>query len=868
MRKEINFCFLLLAMSILVLDLPAQMLMERLDRAAVAIRQDQGYYITWRLLGNEPWETEFNVYRGATRLNDVPVSQTTTFFDPEAPLNSQYTIRALRNGNELSPSAPARLINLTQGANAGYFDIPINRPGRGTNGGNYSPNDASAGDLNGDGQYDLVLKWDPDNAKDNSQSGITDNVYLDGYTLDGEHLWRIDLGPNIRAGAHYTQFLVYDFDGNGKAEIMVKTAPGTKDASGNYIEKGPASTADHTKKYRNGSGYILSGPEYLTVFDGETGRELATAEYWPVRGNVSNWGDNYGNRLDRYNATVAYVDGQRPTAIFQRGYYTRLTLAAWNWRDGELTRAWTFDSNDSGNGAYKGQGNHSIHVIDANGDGLQDIVTGSSVISGTGKGMHTTGMGHGDACHVSFMKKDDPRPMIFMCHESGGHGVSLRYADNGEMVFNNRASGDIGRGCAAELDSGKPGFKFWGSGGLGLYDLEGSKVGSIPSSTNFVIWWDGTLSRNLMNSNRIDQWSLKTNYGTRLLTADDASSNNGSKSTPTLQADLFGDWREEVILRRNSNTALRVYTSTMPTQHKLFTLMHDPVYRVAISWQNSSYNQPPHPGFYLASDMEFPQKAPSVTLLSGYYRGSGSLIKDLMVNDIENSGKWIIADSLGETGSVFGNETLFAHGIPDYLIGQEWIKTSTQSKTWKEGAILAQFTLTKDAVISVFHNRDIEPTPEWLAGFERKEVSITVSSPTNREQTLQLYEKSCTAGEEVILGVNTIDGNPDIQMYFVVAREKNETSSALFHSVNPSLKVYPSLCRNSATIEYALGRDQGLQLEIFNLNGKKIRTLDSGYKSTGSHKILLDISTFQAGMYLVRLVTSCGMQQQRFWVLR
>jgi rhamnogalacturonan endolyase len=589
----------------------AQMQVEDLKRGLIAVRQGNGYYLSWRLLGHEPSDTAFHVYRGDQRINDEPITQGTIFPDRKAPLNSIYTVRALREDQELPASEPARLIHQTQGLHAGYFDIPLQRPEPGRHGGAYTANDASVGDLTGDGHYEIVLKWQPSNARDNAQQGVTDRVLLDGYTLDGNHLWRIDLGPNIRAGAHYTQFMVYDFDGNGRAELMVKTAPGTRDGTGRFLRHGPAADADHGREARNRHGYILEGPEYLTVFDGRTGAELATVDYVPARGRVSAWGDDYGNRGDRFLAGVAYVDGQRPSAIFCRGYYTRMVLVAWDWRDGQLTRRWTFDTDRPpyNNGRWRGQGNHQLAVVDANQDGKHDIVYGSAVIASDGRGMHTTGYGHGDALHATHMVKGDPIPKIFMPHEVGSYGVTLRHADTGEFLFDVRRDGDIGRGVAAELDPEVPGFKFWAASRLGLFDLQGHVVGRIPSSINHVIWWDGELSRELLDRNQITKWSVRQQRGTRLLDAQGALSINGTKANPNLQVDLFGDWREEVIFRTDDHRHLRVYTTTMPTSYRLVTLMHDPVYRVAIAWQNTAYNQPPHPGYYIASDMDLPPPA-------------------------------------------------------------------------------------------------------------------------------------------------------------------------------------------------------------------------------------------------------------------
>jgi len=589
--------------------------MEALGRGVVAIHQGNGkVFVSWRLLASDPEDVAFHLYRAegaaaAVRLTAEAISRGTNFVDQTATLqvSTTYFVRPVVAGVEGPPSGSFALV-----ANApvrAYQSIALQVPSGGVTPDGvaftYSANDCSPGDLDGDGEYELVVKWDPSNAKDNSQSGYTGNVFLDAYRLDGTRLWRIDLGKNIRAGAHYTQFMVYDLDGDGRAEVACKTADGTVDGRGVVIG---SSAADH----RNSSGYILAGPEYLTVFDGRTGAALATTDYLPGRGSVSAWGDNYGNRVDRFLACVAYLDGSRPSLVMCRGYYTRAVLVAWDWRGGVLSRRWTFDSDDGtpGNSAYRGQGNHNLAVADVDEDGRDEIVYGSCVIDDTGRGLYTTGLHHGDALHVSDHAPDRPGLEVWACHEdianNGGIGLSLRDARTGARIFTVPSSSDTGRAVAMDIDPRHRGAECWGAAG-GLYAADGTRISaSRPSSMNFAVWWDGDLLREILDSNRIDKWNWTTGTTTRLLTATDCTSNNGTKSTPALSADLFGDWREEVVWRTSDNRELRIFSTTIATEHRFVTLMHDPQYRLSVAWQNTAYNQPPHPGYFLGDGMNRP----------------------------------------------------------------------------------------------------------------------------------------------------------------------------------------------------------------------------------------------------------------------
>jgi hypothetical protein len=560
---------------------------ENLTRGVTVVPSGSGQLVSWRLLGTDPQNVAFNVYRNGTLLNSSPLTGATNYLDTGG--SGTYTVAAV-NGGTVGPQAGAEAVFNS----SGYRDVPIQRPNGGTTPAGeaytYSANDMSVGDLDGDGTYEYIVKWDPSNAHDNAHEGYTGNVYIDAYKLNGQRLWRIDLGRNIRAGAHYTQFQVFDYDGDGKAEIAMKTADGTRDGAGTVI--GSAS-ADH----RNAQGRILTGPEFLTIFNGQTGAAMDTVNYNPPRGNLNDWGDNYGNRSDRFLAGTAYLDGATPSMIFARGYYTRSVIWAVDWNGTDLTTRWTFDSNSAGS-QYTGQGAHSLSVADLNGDGNQDIVYGAMAIGSNGQALWNTRFGHGDALHVSDFVPSRPGQEVFMVHESGSQPSSSLTGSNGTNLFRTSPSGDNGRGVAANVSASNAGAEYWSSNISGMLNASGSNIGSKPGSINFLSWWDGDGERELLDGTQI------TNYpsGT-VLSGSGVASNNGTKSTPGLSADLFGDWREEVVWRTGDSSALRIYATPHQTNLRIATLMHDVQYRVAIAWQNTAYNQPPHPSFHIGSEV-------------------------------------------------------------------------------------------------------------------------------------------------------------------------------------------------------------------------------------------------------------------------
>ncbi|MGC4069475.1 MAG: rhamnogalacturonan lyase [Polyangiaceae bacterium] len=597
--------------------LPAYQL-EALDRGLVAIQSSTGIYVGWRMLGSEydeasPTRTSYDVYRDGLRI--ASVSDSTNYVDAEGAAASLYSVHVVIDGEDRGASAEAPVWNES------FLSIPLSVPSGGVTDRvatgqtdaayTYDASDGSTADLNGDGRLDIVLKWEPTNSRDNSVGGFTGNTLLDAYELDGTFLFRIDLGRNIRSGAHYTQFVVYDFDGDGRAEIAVKTAPGTKDGTGAYLHLGPAASDTDDADYRNDYGYVLTGPEYLTVFDGLTGAELTTVNFEIPRGTVSDWGDGYGNRVDRFLASAAFVSdtgvGQnasgRPSILMARGYYTRATVTAWNYREGVLARLWTYDSAAATVGSAAGQGAHSMVVADVDDDGAQEVIYGAATIDSTGGFKCSTGFGHGDALHVTDLIPARPGLEVFMPHENkAGPSYDVRDANTCEVIVQGPVrNADTGRGVAADILPGNEGAEIWASGSTLLSATTGLSLGSVPTSVNFLLWWDGDESRELLDKVTISKYGAGP-----LLTCATCASNNGTKATPVLTADLLGDWREEVIWRAADNSALLLFTTPIETTRRIYTLMHDAQYRMQVSSQQTGYNQPPHPSFVIGNGMGTP----------------------------------------------------------------------------------------------------------------------------------------------------------------------------------------------------------------------------------------------------------------------
>lgn len=606
--------------------------MENLSRGLVSANVGKGMLVSWRLLGTDDPKTEFNLYRDGEKIAAIKGDEGTNYLDASGKPTSEYQVAPVVGGKEGKKSGLSFVYDKTvenSGLSVPYKQIKLKVPANMTmpNGeiATYTPNDMSAGDLDGDGEYELIVKWDPSNAHDNSQTGYTGNVYIDAYKMDGTFLWRIDMGVNIRAGAHYTQFQVYDYDGDGKAEMIVKTADGTIDGTGKAI-------GDKSKNYRSDAGTILAGPEYLTVFRGADGAAITTIDYVPDR-NVQNhskncvagsWCDAYGNRSERYIAATAYLDGVHPSAVFIRGYYSASYVVAYDFDGKTLKQRWFHKSETPGQGLY-GQGNHNITTGDIDGDGYDEIVFGAAALNHDGTLRYTTGYGHGDAGHLSDLDPDIPGLEFFGVqeHKDAEYTDNVRDA-NGKVLWGSPQGGyDNGRGMAADIDSTHRGFEVWSSKSGGMHDIKGKLMGSPAVATNFRIYFDGDYLDELLDGAYISKYHSATGKADVYFdggAALGAAGNNGTKNTPNLVADLTGDWREEMVSRNGTDPSIvYIFSTPVTSPHRVYTLMHDAVYRTAIAWQNTAYNQPPHLGYYLP-DMVKNLKAPEI-----FVTGDGAL---------------------------------------------------------------------------------------------------------------------------------------------------------------------------------------------------------------------------------------------------
>ncbi|QDH78954.1 hypothetical protein FKX85_07855 [Echinicola soli] len=571
-----------------VSEVAAQRPMEFLDRGLIALEKSDGVYLSWRMLGTDPDSIGFNLYRNGEKINTEPITESTNYEDSEGTVEDVYKVETLHSGGP-EQSGEVEVWSLKPAyRNPGrpslpHKKIPLPAPPV-VDTISYIPGDMSVGDLDGDGKYELVFEWEPD--------GVSINSFLEAIDLEGNSLWRIECGPNTTKNK--LNIMVYDLDMDGKAEVALKTGPGTKDGTGTYLSTGPAGSDDDSYIIPRPSGRMMGGPTYLTVFNGASGAEMATVDYFPQIGDSNDWGDDYGHRASSLKTAVLYDQALGPILVSTRGIYEKIAMGAYTWDGMNLNQVWTFDTNDPGNEDYAGQGNHSVGVGDVDGDGSDELMYGAMAIDNDGTGLYTTGRGHGDSHHLTDHMPDRPGLEYFQGHENDTYGISMRDAGTGEIIWEVLSSSDVGRAWAADADPGYRGSEVVAIG-FPNYDAQGNEIPTNYNAYNQPVYFDGDVQRERRGGANV-------NGDSRIFTGwyYGASTIHGSKNDANLVADILGDWREEIILRNGNNEELLVFSTWIPTERKNPTLMHDPLYRMNIVVQSIGYNQPAHTGYYFA----------------------------------------------------------------------------------------------------------------------------------------------------------------------------------------------------------------------------------------------------------------------------
>ena len=673
---------LLALMGLMTVGTHAQRTTDRLDRGLVAMKVSGGVYVSWRVFGEEYYDVAYNVYRDGVKVNDEPLS-VSNFTDKSGSTASTYTVAAVVNGKE-QEQCPS----VTPWATS-YKEIKLKHEGIQST---LVPNDACCADVDGDGELEILMKFD-------NQSEINASFPKGGYKgeytifeclkLDGTRLWWVNCGPNMGDFQNNEQNIVgYDWDGDGCAEVVMRAADGTviHMADGTTYTVGNASVNVRGATGGGTNWFVTTDGEYLVYMDGKTGKPYQCLPY-PLKRLESGetdfnkaWGDGYGHRASKHFFGAPYFDGRKPSIFLARGIYTRHKMIAYDVDPAthELKERWRWFNNS--NGPWKGQGYHNYAVADVDMDGRDEIVFGSMVIDDNGKGLSTTGLGHGDAEHVGDLNPYVHGLEIYACLEDNP-GNNYRDATTSKIYHRFVAGRDDGRSMAGNFTNSFP-------GGLGCSAREGaistvtgeavSGLDATGVNTNFRIYWDGDLCEetfNYLNGKNTEGCIAKYGSWTPIYTCTGSMTNNDTKGTPCYQGDILGDWREEIIMRTAAGN-IRIYSTPKETKWRNYTLWHDHQYRNAMVWQMCGYNQPPHVSYFLGELEGITMAPPPLTMTGRTEVAGGGTIGSAL-----NGQHVIVCETANSTVSIEAGAqpSVLTFNVPTWVQGTAPSECTTQN---------------------------------------------------------------------------------------------------------------------------------------------------------------------------------------------
>lgn len=638
--------------------------MENLSRGLTAVPGDGGTLVSWRFLGTDSKDLYYNLYRNGERINGAPLNAS-NYFDAGAPAGAEYMLCEVVNGVETGRKVTAKAWDKE------YITIPVKeREG-------YIIDDGAIGDLDGDGEYEYIIRRTPTNMDTKTR---TLYPLIEAYKQDGTHMWTIDVGPN-EINEVDINFLVYDMDGDGKAEMIMRSFEGTVDGAGNAVgDVNGDGITDYSKNETNlaifkDRQYIVSTPEFLSVYDGVTGAEKDRTDLQPMKEPLSEWSYRYTDtgrltkRASHYLFGLAYLDGVTPSIVMVRGAWDNVRAAAWHIDSGKLTLDWVHntENKDDVNSIW-GAWNHNMSVADVDYDGKDEIFSGPAAIDHDGselyavKGTDNEGkeqkLLHGDAFDLAYMDPDYNGYLVWACHETPNilGNIELHDGRTGQVKFGYSKNKDTGRSRAGDIDPTFRGHEVWGSTGTIPMSFTGEKIVNasgqrladdtidgfsnfkyrLPDGTfekdaegkdalgtlpmNFKVYWDGDLLSEFLDGTRVSKWNWNDKLVDVIFDAPNCASNGGTKAVPVMSADLFGDWREEIVWKSKDEKSLVIYSTAIPTSYKISTLMQDYYYRSSVAVQNNHYNQPPNVGYYLGAETT------DVPLFEGYVVKDGQKV--------------------------------------------------------------------------------------------------------------------------------------------------------------------------------------------------------------------------------------------------